>query len=40
MSESNDKQEKFFGAYVDRDVVLRLSRWADGIAWVVLSCHG
>ena len=39
MSESNDKQEKFFGAYVDRDVVLRLSRWADGTAWVILTIY-
>ena len=39
MSESNDKQEKFFGAYVDRDLVLRLSRWADGTAWVVLTIY-
>ena len=39
MSESNDKQEKFFGAYVDRDMVLRLSRWADGIAWVILTIY-
>jgi len=39
MTESNDKQEKFFGAYVDRDVVLRLSRWADGTAWVVLTIY-
>ena len=39
MSESNEKQEKFFGAYVDRDVVLRLSRWADGLAWVVLTIY-
>jgi len=39
MTESNDKQEKFFGAYVDRDAVLRLSRWADGTAWVVLTIY-
>ena len=39
MSESNDKQEKFFGAYVDRDTVLRLSRWADGTAWVILTIY-
>ena len=39
MTESNDKQEKFFGAYVDRDMVLRLSRWADGTAWVVLTIY-
>ena len=39
MSESNEKQEKFFGAYVDRDVILRLSRWAEGTAWVVLTIY-
>src|SRR6185436_252742 len=39
MSESTEKQEKFFGAYVDRDVVLRLSRWADGTAWVILTIY-
>jgi len=39
MAESTDKQEKFFGAYVDRDSVLRLSRWADGIAWVILTLY-
>ena len=39
MSESTDKQEKFFGAYVDRDVVLRLSRWTEGTAWVVLTVY-
>ena len=39
MTESNDKLEKFFGAYIDRDVVLRLSRWADGSAWVVLTIY-
>jgi len=39
MSEANVKLEKFFGAYVDRDTVLRLSRWADGLAWVVLTIY-
>ena len=39
MTETTEKQDKFFGAYVDRDVVLRLSRWADGIAWVVLTIY-
>ena len=39
MSETTEKQDKFFGAYVDRDVVLRLSRWADGTAWVVLTIY-
>jgi hypothetical protein len=39
MSESNDKQEKFFGAYVDRDAILRFSRWTEGTAWVVLTVY-
>ena len=39
MSESNEKQEKFFGTYFDWDVVLRLSRWAGIAAWVVLSAY-
>lgn len=39
MSESNDKQEKFLGAYFDRDAVLRLSRWADSLSWVVLTVY-
>ena len=39
MTETTEKQDNFFGAYVDRDVVLRLSRWADGIAWVILTIY-
>ena len=39
MSESTDKQEKFFGAYVDRDIVLRLARWTEGTSWVVLTVY-
>jgi len=39
MTETTEKQEKFFGAYVDRDIVLRLSRWADITAWVVLTIY-
>ncbi len=39
MTESNDKQEKFFGVYFDRDAVLRLARWADILAWVVLTIY-
>jgi len=39
MTESTDKQEKFFGAYIDRDAVLRLSRWTEGTAWVVLTVY-
>ena len=39
MTESNEKHEKFLGAYFDRDTVLRLSRWADGLSWVVLTIY-
>ena len=39
MSESNEKQPGFFGTYFDRDGVLRLARWADVIAWVVLTFY-
>lgn len=39
MSESNNRQEKFFGTYFDRDGVLRLSRWAEIAAWVVLTVY-
>lgn len=39
MSESTEKQAGFFGTYFDRDGVLRLSRWADIIAWIVLTIY-
>jgi hypothetical protein len=46
MSETNDhpaerdlRQASFLGTYFDRDGVLRLSRWADVVAWVVLTIY-
>ena len=46
MTESNDRpaerdlrQAGFLGTYFDRDGVLRLSRWADIISWVVLTIY-
>jgi len=46
MSESNDRpaerdlrQAGFLGTYFDRDGVLRLSRWADVVAWIVLTIY-
>ncbi len=39
MAESNDKQRNFLGTYFDRDGVLRLSRWAEVAAWVVLTIY-
>jgi hypothetical protein len=39
MSELNEKQATFLGTYFDRDAVLRLSRWADILAWVLLTVY-
>ena len=39
MNEKNDRQDKFFGAYFDRDTILRISRWADVFAWVTLTVY-
>jgi len=39
MSESNDKQNKFFGTYFERDSVLRISRAADVVSWVILTIY-
>src|SRR5215208_5724413 len=39
MSESNEKQSGFLGTYFDRDGVLHLSRWADVIAWIILTVY-
>jgi hypothetical protein len=39
MTESNKKPTTFLGTYFDRDAVLRLSRWADILSWVVLTLY-
>ncbi|NWG34203.1 MAG: hypothetical protein HXY42_07150 [Chloroflexi bacterium] len=39
MNEDNGKNHRYFGTYFDRDGVLRLSRWAEGIGWVVLTIY-
>jgi hypothetical protein len=39
MSESNGKQAGYLGTYFDRDGILRLSRWADVIAWITLTVY-
>ncbi len=39
MNESNETQEKFLGAYFDRDSVLKLSRWADLLSWITLTLY-
>ena len=39
MSESTEKQATFLGTYFDRDAVMRLSRWAEAFAWVILGIY-
>ena len=39
MSESNEQQAIFLGTYFDRDAVMRLSRWAEAFAWVILGIY-
>ena len=39
MNELNEKQAAFLGAYFDRDSVIRLSRWAEALAWVTLTLY-
>lgn len=39
MTESTERPAGFLGTYFDRDGVLRLSRWADILAWVVLTIY-
>jgi hypothetical protein len=36
---STEKQTSYFGTYFDRDSILRLSRWADIVAWVILTIY-
>ena len=37
MSES--KNEKFFGTYFDRDAIVKVSRWADILSWIVVAVY-
>jgi hypothetical protein len=39
MSETNEKQASFFGTYFDRDSVLKISRWAEILAWATLTIY-
>jgi hypothetical protein len=39
MNESTEKPTGYFGTYFDRDSILRLSRWADIVAWVTLTIY-
>ncbi len=39
MDREKETSSRFLGTYFDRDLVLRLSRWAEIAAWVVLIVH-
>jgi len=39
MSESNEKNEKFLGTYFDRDSVLRITRAAEIVSWIILTIY-
>jgi hypothetical protein len=39
MSKTENEQNKFFGAYFDRDSVLRISKWADFVSWIILTIY-
>ena len=36
---SETKNEKFMGTYFDRDVIVKVSRWADILSWVVVVVY-
>ena len=39
MNQPRDDRTGFFGTYFDRDVSLRLARWAGILAWVLLGIY-
>ncbi len=39
MTETTDERTNFAGTYFDRDLVLRLARWAGRIAWAILGIY-
>jgi len=39
MVDSQDKKVKFFGTYFDKDEVMRIARWADTVAWVIVVVY-
>ena len=39
MTETTGKQTGFLGTYFDRDSVLRIARWAEILAWIVLTIY-
>jgi hypothetical protein len=39
MNEPTDQRTGFLGTYFDRDVSLRMARWAGILAWVLLGMY-
>ena len=39
MTETKEPSQKFLGTYFDRDVVMRITRWAQISAWVILIIY-
>ncbi|HEY6072024.1 MAG TPA: hypothetical protein VIV15_01205 [Anaerolineales bacterium] len=39
MSETGSRPGRFLGTYFDRDAVLRVSRWANILSWVVVVIY-
>jgi len=39
MNASNEKQATFLGTYFDRDSIIKISRWAEAVAWIVLTLY-
>lgn len=36
---SETKHEKFFGTYFDPDTIVKVSRWADILSWIVVVVY-
>ena len=39
MSDNESQPTRFLGTYYDRDVVLKVSRWAEILSWVVVVVY-
>ena len=39
MEQSTEKRTRFLGTYFDRDGSLRVARWANFLAWVILAMY-
>lgn len=39
MTETKPRTTRFLGTYFDPDLVLRVSRWADILSWIVVAVY-